>query len=65
MDKMDKENGFKILGIGRTVGGNFTINNTENSDHPGIEGDQIPRHGEPGYYVKMIQSFGASAVPIA
>ncbi len=64
MDKMDKENGFHYLGIGQNGWRNFTNNTREIRTPEDMKGIKF-RVMESPVYVKMIQSFGASAVPIA
>lgn len=64
MDKMDKENGFKYLGIGQNGWRNFTNNVREIRGPEDLKGIKF-RVMESPVYVKMIESMGGSAVPIA
>ena len=64
MDKMEKDAGFHYLNIGQNGWRNFTNNTRELKAPEDLKGIKF-RVMESPVYVKMIQAFGASAVPIA
>jgi len=64
MDKMEKQTGFKYLSIGQNGWRHFTNNVREIRKPEDLKGLKF-RVMESPVYVKLIESLGASAVPIA